>query len=93
MTDIVRAHVFISGRVQGVNFRASARAYAREVGVSGWVRNLEDGRVEAVFEGPRSAVQKMVSWCYSGPAHARVDAVDVHWEKPTGEEHGFSIIW
>lgn len=93
MTDIARAHVFISGRVQGVNFRASARAYAREIGVSGWVRNLDDGRVEAVFEGPRPAVQRMVSWCYSGPAHARVDAVDVHWEKPTGEERGFSIIW
>ncbi len=93
MIDMARAHVFISGRVQGVNFRASARTYARETGVSGWVRNLEDGRVEAVFEGARPAVQRMVSWCYSGPAHARVDSVDVHWEKPTGEERGFSIIW
>lgn len=93
MMDMARAHVFVSGRVQGVNFRASARNYAREVGVSGWVRNLEDGRVEAVFEGERSAVQKMVSWCYSGPSHARVEAVEVRWEKPTGEERGFSIIW
>jgi acylphosphatase len=59
MMDMARAHVFIAGRVQGVNFRASARNYAREVGVSGWVRNLEDGRVEAVFEGERSAVQKI----------------------------------
>lgn len=93
MITMARAHVFISGRVQGVNFRANARAYAREIGVSGWVRNLEDGRVEAVFEGDRLAVQRMVSWCYSGPAHARVDAVDVQWEKPTGEEREFSIIW
>lgn len=91
--DRVRAHVLINGKVQGVNFRASTRDQARSAGVEGWVRNLDDGRVEAVFEGPNAAVRRMVSWCYSGPAPARVDRVEVQWEQPTGQEDGFSIVW
>lgn len=89
----VRAHVTIGGRVQGVNFRASARERARTVGVDGWVRNLDDGRVEAVFEGSRAAVNRMVSWCYGGPAPARVEKVNVTWEPPTGQDGGFRIVW
>jgi acylphosphatase len=89
----VRAHVYISGRVQGVNFRAYMRDRAREAGVGGWVRNLSDSRVEAIFEGTRPAVQKMVSWCYSGPVHAQVEKVDLTWEEATGKEGSFSIIW
>jgi acylphosphatase len=89
----VRAHVFISGRVQGVNFRAYMRDRAREAGVEGWVRNLSDSRVEAVFEGTRPAVQKLVSWCYSGPVHAEVAKVERAWEQPTGKEGSFSILW
>jgi acylphosphatase len=89
----VRAHVLISGRVQGVNFRAYTRDRAREARVEGWVRNLSDGRVEAVFEGPRPAVQKLVSWCYSGPTHAQVEKVEVAWQDPTGKEGTFSIHW
>jgi acylphosphatase len=91
--DRLRAHVRIDGRVQGVNFRASARAQARIVGVEGWVRNLDDGRVEAVFEGPEAAVKLMIGWCYSGPRSARVDRIDVEWEQPTGQERGFRIDW
>lgn len=91
--DLVRAHVFVEGRVQGVNFRAYTRDRARQVRVEGWVKNLSDGRVEAVFEGSRSAVQNLVSWCYSGPTSARVDRVQVQWEQPTGKEGGFSIVW
>ncbi|MCG8346620.1 MAG: acylphosphatase [Chloroflexales bacterium] len=91
--DRVRAHVMISGQVQGVNFRAYTRDQARQASVEGWVRNLSDGRVEAVFEGPRSAVQRLVSWCYSGPTHARVDRVEVNWEEPTGQEGSFGILW
>lgn len=91
--DRVRARVLISGLVQGVNFRAYTRDQARQVGVEGWVRNLSDGRVEAVFEGSRPAVQRLVSWCYSGPTQARVDRVEVLWEEPTGTEGTFSIIW
>ncbi|HEU4324610.1 MAG TPA: acylphosphatase [Roseiflexaceae bacterium] len=91
--DLVRAHIRVSGRVQGVNFRSNTREQARSAGVSGWVRNLDDGRVEAVFEGPRSAVQRLVSWCYSGPGYARVERVEVEWQHPTGQEHGFKIEW
>ncbi len=91
--DLVRAHVFVEGRVQGVNFRAYTRDRARQARVEGWVKNLSDGRVEAVFEGSRSAVQNLVSWCYSGPTSARVDRVEVRWEQPTGKEGGFTIIW
>jgi acylphosphatase len=91
--ELVRAHVFISGRVQGVNFRAYMRDQARAAQVGGWVRNLSDGRVEAVFEGTRPAVQKLVSWCYSGPIHAEVEKVEVNWEEPTGKEGVFSINW
>jgi acylphosphatase len=89
----VRAHVFVTGRVQGVNFRAYARDKAREAGVGGWVRNLSDGRVEAVFEGTRSAVQRLISWCYSGPSNAEVERVEVQWEEPSGKESTFSIQW
>lgn len=89
----VRAHIFIEGKVQGVNFRAYTRDQARQAGVEGWVRNLVDGRVEAVFEGQRGPVQRLVSWCYSGPARAEVDRVEVNWETPTGKESGFSIVW
>ena len=91
--DRVRAHVLIDGRVQGVNFRAYTRDQARSAGVEGWVRNLDDGRVEAVFEGPEAAVRRVVSWCYSGPSHARVDRVELQWEPPTGQERGFNIVW
>lgn len=89
----VRAHVTINGRVQGVNFRASTQQQATTTGVSGWVRNLDDGRVEAVFEGPRAAVSRMVSWCYAGPRYARVEKVDVQWEAPAEQEGSFRIVW
>ena len=91
--DQLRAHVIIEGRVQGVSFRASAQAQARSIGVEGWVRNLDDGRVEAIFEGESAAVKRMISWCYSGPRPARIDKVAVEWEPPTGRERGFRIDW
>jgi acylphosphatase len=91
--DHVRAHVLIDGRVQGVNFRAHTREQARASGVKGWVKNLDDGRVEAVFEGSREAVQRVVGWCYGGPSPARVERVEVEWEQPTGEERDFRIVW
>ena len=88
--DRVRAHVFVSGRVQGVFYRASTREKAREEGVDGWVKNLSDGRVEAVFEGPAAAVETMVEWCETGSRAASVEAVDRMSEEPTGIE-GFEI--
>jgi acylphosphatase len=81
----VRAHAVISGRVQGVFFRAEARARARSLGLAGWVRNLADGNVEAVFEGPEEHVASMLRWCEQGPPGARVEAVDVTWEQPAGD--------
>lgn len=85
-----RAHVFVSGRVQGVFFRATCREEALDAGVSGWVRNLPDGRVEAVFEGDDAAVERMVAWCRNGPAGARVTRLDLVWENPQ-DEKGFRI--
>jgi acylphosphatase len=87
-----RAHVFASGRVQGVYYRASTREQAREHGVDGWVRNLDDGRVEAVFEGPEAAVESMIEWCHEGSSRARVEDVDVEYEAPEGLE-GFDVRW
>ncbi len=91
MGQKVRAHVFISGIVQGVFFRANTKRIADELGVKGWVRNLPDGRVEAVFEGNKEAVDKIIEWCKIGPPLARVDKVEVHWEEYKGEFDGFSI--
>jgi len=77
--------VFVTGRVQGVGFRVYTVDEAEVRGVAGWVRNTPDGRVEAVFEGERAAVEAMVEWCRKGPRAARVGSVDVTWEEPIGE--------
>lgn len=86
-----RAHVFVEGWVQGVNFRYYTRQQALRQGVAGWVRNLPDGRVEAIFEGEESAVQALVEWCREGPPAATVERVDVRWEEPVGGLKGFDI--
>ncbi|WP_336363823.1 acylphosphatase [Halalkalicoccus salilacus] len=88
--DRARAHVFVTGRVQGVYYRATTRDAARERGVDGWVRNLEDGRVEAVFEGPRERVEEMVERCHEGSPAANVEDVEVEYGEPQGED-GFEI--
>ncbi|MFM7059834.1 MAG: acylphosphatase [Actinomycetes bacterium] len=84
MAGIEARHVLVSGRVQGVWFRDTCCEQARNLGVAGWVRNLADGRVEAVFEGPAAAVGRMVAWCHEGPSRARVDAVEVELRTATG---------
>jgi len=81
-----RAHVWVSGRVQGVFFRDSCAREARERSVTGWVRNLPDGRVEAVFEGRADDVEAMIAWCGVGPRRARVTGVAVRDEAPVGEQ-------
>jgi len=88
----VRAHLFISGAVQGVFFRVTCRDVAASHGLSGWVRNMPDGRVEAVAEGEPGPVEQIIAWCRRGPSGARVDEVDVRWEKPEGEKDGFRIV-
>ncbi len=89
----VRAHVFISGKVQGVFFRAHTRDEATKRGVKGWVRNLPDGRVEAVFEGEEDNVRDLINWCREGPPFARVEDVEVNWEDYKGEFETFSIVY
>lgn len=79
-----RRRVLVSGRVQGVYYRDTCRRVASGAGVGGWVRNLADGRVEAVFEGPVEAVDHLVAWTRHGPAEASVTAVEVHEETPEG---------
>ncbi|MEW6117243.1 MAG: acylphosphatase [Nitrospirota bacterium] len=75
-----RAHLFISGRVQGVNYRWFTQGVAQSLSLSGWVRNLPDDRVEAVFEGEREQIERAIVQCKQGPAASRVDAVDVTWD-------------
>ncbi|HXZ56688.1 MAG TPA: acylphosphatase [Gaiellaceae bacterium] len=87
---MTRARVQVRGRVQGVFFRAEARARAESLGVAGWIRNLPDGRVEAVFEGEDEHVESMVEWCRRGPAGAKVEEVDVERQEPVGET-GFRV--
>jgi acylphosphatase len=86
----VRRRIYVAGRVQGVWFRESCRDRARGAGVAGWVRNLDDGRVEVVVEGPPAAVDEVVAWCREGPPRARVDHVGVADEEPVGER-GFRV--
>jgi acylphosphatase len=81
---VLRYRVLISGRVQGVFFRDTCRRLAEHSGVAGWVRNLPDGRVEAVFEGPDDAVRRLLTWAHSGPRLAEVDDVAVQAEPPEG---------
>ena len=88
--DRTRAHVYVTGRVQGVFFRATTRDTARHHDVDGWVQNLDDGRVEAVFEGPEDAVAAMVDFCHEGSDAARVEDVAVEYGEPETLE-GFEI--
>lgn len=88
---MVRAHVVIGGKVQGVFFRAYLRDWARELGIKGWARNLPDGRVEAVFEGEEGGVKEIIQRCQRGPPLAIVEEVKVTWEKYKGEFKEFEI--
>ncbi len=90
-SETLRAHVFIHGLVQGVYFRASTRDEAVRAGVGGWVRNLADGTVEALFEGDKKKVEQVVAWCYKGPAGAHVVKVDLRWEPFRGEFAHFDV--
>lgn len=91
MEDNGRIHLFICGIVQGVFFRAHTRDIARKLNLTGWVKNLPDGRVEVVAEGPQSALQNLIDWCRKGPPGARVDNIEVNWEDYTGDFKGFEI--
>lgn len=88
-----RAHVFVTGLVQGVNFRFNTASKARKLGIRGWVRNLPDGRVEAVLEGEKSAVDKLIEWCRVGPPGAIVEDLELAYEQYTGEFEDFRISY
>ncbi len=91
MRGQIRIHLVVSGRVQGVLFRQSARAKALELGLSGWAHNLLDGTVEIVCEGDKEHVGKFVSWCKRGPSLAKVEHIDVSFEVYKGEWKDFEV--
>lgn len=88
-----RAHVYVTGKVQGVFFRQNTKRQAQSRGVLGWVKNLEDGRVEAVFEGEEDAVKAVVEFCRIGPRGASVTDMTVNWEPCKEEFQNFSIAY
>ena len=89
----IRVHVFISGKVQGVFFRSRIMERAHTLGVTGWVKNLPDGRVEAVFEGEKDAVEEMVNFCKIGPSRSLVEDIEIQLEVYTGEYKDFAITY
>ena len=89
----IRAHVYVSGLVQGVYFRQNTKDVASRHSVMGWVHNLADGRVEAVFEGDESSVRKVVKWCRTGPQNAKVEAVNVTYGAYSGEFQDFKVTY
>jgi acylphosphatase len=89
--NMERVHMIVRGRVQGVYYRASARDRARQLQLSGWVRNCPDGSVEIVAEGKQASLEQLVAWCHEGPPGAVVTTVDVEWQAATGEFVGFTV--
>jgi acylphosphatase len=86
-----RCHVLVSGRVQGVFFRQETKEKAKRLGLTGWVRNTEEGKVEAVFEGEKEKIEKILEWMKEGPPLARVEEVKTKWEGFKGEFESFEI--
>lgn len=86
-----RVHIFVEGLVQGVFFRENTKSKAESLDIRGWVRNLEDGRVEAVFEGEKKAVEKMIEWTKKGPKFAVVKNIEVKWQEYKGEFGNFEV--
>ena len=88
---VTRTRLYISGRVQGVNFRYFTRQEALRLGLAGWVRNLPDGRVEVVAEGEEEQVERLIGWCRGGPPLAVVKGLDIRREPPIGDSKTFTI--
>ena len=88
-----RVRVFVKGKVQGVFFRQTLKVKAKQYGVFGWVKNLTDGRVEAVLEGDEQKVNYLVEWCRGGPANSRVEDVEIRNEKVTNEFSNFEVLY
>jgi acylphosphatase len=89
--EMARAHLFIDGKVQGVCYRAFTREVAHNLALTGWVKNLRDGRVEAVLEGEKKVIRHAIQEYYAGPPGAQVSNIDIQWEQYTDTENRFSI--
>ncbi|RLF95133.1 acylphosphatase [Thermococci archaeon] len=87
-----QVHIFVSGRVQGVFYRANTRKKAKELGIRGWVRNLYDGRVEITAEGKEEDLKKFIEWCKKGPELAFVENIKVEWKDYKGNYKDFSVV-
>ena len=92
MLQGVRAHVIVTGLVQGVYYRVTVRQEARTLGITGWVKNRPDGTVEAMLEGEKEKVVKLIDWCRQGPPASQVSGVQVEWGDFRGEYQGFRIV-
>jgi len=88
-----RIRIIVTGKVQGVFFRQALKVMAKKNDVFGWVKNLEDGRVEAVLEGDEEKVSRLVEWSHGGPANARVEDIEIHNEKFSGEFSKFDVLY
>jgi len=88
-----RIRLFVTGKVQGVFFRQALKVMAKKNDISGWVKNLEDGRVEAVLEGNEEKVSRLVEWAHGGPANARVEDIEIRNEKFTSEFLKFDVLY
>ena len=88
-----RIRIFVTGKVQGVFFRQALKVMAKKNNVFGWVKNLKDGRVEAVLEGDEEKVGRLIEWSHGGPANARVEDVEIRNEKFTGEFSKFDVLY
>lgn len=88
---LVRAHIFLSGRVQNVFFRENTQKKAQSLEITGWVKNLLDGRVEAVFEGKKDKIEEMIKWAKKGPFWAKVNGLQIEWQEYKGEFTNFEI--
>ncbi|MCX8188177.1 MAG: acylphosphatase [Nitrososphaeria archaeon] len=93
MRKLVSANIYVSGIVQGVFFRAYTRSKARSLGITGWVKNLPDGRVQIFAEGEEDSIKKLIDWCKVGPPHAVVEDVKVEWLEYCGKYRTFDIIY
>ncbi len=93
MTEKARARIIVSGRVQGVFFRMETKYAAKRYGISGWARNLQDGTVEAEFEGDADSIRSLIDWCRKGPPAADVKSIDVEWKNYKGEFNEFIIVY
>jgi len=91
MKEKVRAHILVFGIVQGVFFRANTAEKARELSLLGWVKNLPDGRVEAVFEGEKEKIEEIIDWLKSHPGMSKVEKVEVDWQEAKGDFENFEI--